>query len=81
MKNYYLVVEVHNLKILLIKIKNNQEIQKLHFQIIIIKKNLKNLDKDLKIQKKKKTLKKKTIKFKYLENNKQVILIKKKQEV
>ena len=76
MKSYYLVVDHHIQKAQLINNKNNQEIQKLHCWIIIIKENLKKWVKDQKIQKKKKNLK-----YKYQENNKQVILIKKKQEV
>lgn len=76
MKSYYLVEDHHIQKAQQINNKNNQEIQKLHCWIIIIKENLKKWVKDQKIQKKKKNQK-----YKYQENNKQVILIKKKQEV
>lgn len=76
MKSYYSVEDHHIQKSQLINNKNYQEIQKLHCWIIIIKENLKKWVKDQKIQKKKKNLK-----YKYQKNNKQVILIKKKQEV
>lgn len=81
MKSYYLVEDHHIQKALLINNKNNQAIQKLHCWIIIIKKNLKKWVNDQKIWKIKIRKKKKNKKYKFQENNKQVILIKKKQEV